>query len=263
MKPDDIAILVFIVFGLIVSAINKLFQEMKRRQRPYQRPTEVTDWTEDEVRTAKRRGSAPRPVADTGAPEIEDVIRRLMGVEKAEPQEGPTASNEEGEWKQVPPPIVRRAPEKTAPKQKPVMPRQMYDRPQPQKQRPQSMPKPPTFRPTVNMPTPPPPRQQMPQRPQQVAEPRRDAEELLPEEVERREQERRWREEMERRRKVQAAQQAELARRATPEVKHSHARLRPATRRLLHNKAELRRALILNEVLGPPRAFRDLGHDHV
>jgi hypothetical protein len=85
---------------------------------------------------------------------------------------------------------------------------------------------------------------------------------MLPEEVERREQERRWREEMERRRKLQVAQQAELAQRATPEVKHAHARLRPARRRLLHSKAEVRRALILNEVLGPPRAFRDLGDEH-
>ena len=90
-----------------------------------------------------------------------------------------------------------------------------------------------------------------------IAQPKRaagDREELLPIEIEQRENERRWREEMERRKKLQAAQQAQRP----PEIPHARTRLLPARRRLFHSTSEVRRAIILSEVLGPPRAMRDL-----
>jgi hypothetical protein len=60
---------------------------------------------------------------------------------------------------------------------------------------------------------------------------------------------------MERRKQLQ--QQLQSTQRQLETV-HARARLMPARRRLLHSPAEVRRALILSEILGPPRAMRDI-----
>jgi hypothetical protein len=84
---------------------------------------------------------------------------------------------------------------------------------------------------------------------------RRMAEELTPEEMEQRERERLWRVEMERRKHQQAAEQA-AQRPKEPPRQRTHI-LQPR-RGLLRGAADVRRAIILAEVLGPPRALRDI-----
>ncbi len=262
MGIDDFLVALLLVAGFAASALQKLAQrsKAKRQMTNEERVGESRRLAEQNLRTAQRRGATQHPAPAPAQPEsvkIEDVIRRLMGEETGIPLEGPAAVNDETDeedWRPLAPPPIRRAP--PTPQRQPVQrvpatpPRQLQQQPpRRQAQMPQRpAPPPPSARPERQRPARTPA--------EMIAQPRRrTAEELAPEEIEQRENERRWHEEMEQRKKQQAAQQAKQR---SPELLHSRAHLQPARRRLFHSASEVRRAFILSEVLGPPRAMRDL-----
>ncbi len=278
MGIDDFLVALLLVAGFAASALQKLVQrsKAKRQMTNEERVGESRRLAEQNLRTAQRRGAAQHPAPAPAQPKsakIEDVIRRLMGEETGSPLEGPAAGSDETDeedWRPLAPPPIRRAP--PTPQPQPVQrvpatpPRQLHQQPpRRQAQMPQRpAPPPPSARPERQRPARTPA--------EMIAQPRRrtaeeltheeieqrEAEELTHEEIEQRENERRWHEEMEQRKKQQAAQQAQQAKQRSPEVLHSRARLQSARRRLFHSASEVRRAFILSEVLGPPRAMRDL-----
>jgi len=259
MGIEDLFLVIILVAGFAFSGLQKLAQRMRSNQQPGEYPAEDES---DSIRTARRRSAAGRPEAAQPA-NIEDVIRRLMGVE-TQPFEGPSAGNPEtsaDDWTPLSPPPIRRAPPPAPQPRMPAQrapatpPRKMYQQPaRRQAQMPQ--------RPATPPPSARPVRQRPALTPQQMLSGSRPAlrgsEDLLPEELEQRENERRWHEEMERRKKAKAAQEAQRPKQRTPEVLHTRARLMPARRRLFHSAGEVRRAIILSEVLAPPRATRDI-----
>ncbi len=265
MGIDDVLVALLLVAAFAASALQKLVQrsKAKRQMTNEERVGESRRLAEQNLRTAQRRGAArhPAPVpAQPKSAKIEDVIRRLMGEETGSPLEGPSAGSDETDeedWRPLAPPPIRRAPPTPpTPQRQPVQrvpatpPRQLHQQPpRRQAQMPQRpAPPPPSARPERQRPARTPA--------EMIAQPhRREAEELTHEEIEQRENERRWHEEMEQRKKQQAAQQAKQR---SPEVLHSRTRLQSARRRLFHSTSEVRRAFILSEVLGPPRAMRDL-----
>ncbi len=256
MGIDDIFIVLVLVAGFVLSGLQKLAErsKAKRRMMEEERTTGNRGNADDTIRTAQRREPARRAQSpQTAPPGIEDVIRRLMGEEQGPQIEGPdvpSAEMEEGDWRPVPPPPIRRAPPQ--PQRAPATPpRQMTQPPRRQAQMPQRpVPPPQSARPV---------RQRPARTPNEmVAQPRRRLpEEFTPEELEQRENERRWREEMERRKKQQAAQQTQQAQQQK-DLPRPRARIMPSRRRVFHSASEVRRAIILSEVLGPPRSMRDI-----
>src|SRR5262245_58470791 len=114
MRIEDYFWVIIIIVGAVLSGLQKLLDSSKARRRMYQERMERgRERSEVTMRTAKRR-DAQQPATPTSPkpPQLEDVIRRLMGEENAQTLDG--TNEEEGgaeeEWQPVPPPAIRRAP---------------------------------------------------------------------------------------------------------------------------------------------------------
>ncbi len=269
MQFDNIIGFIIFIVIVVLSIAQKAMEQAKAKRRANEMKREIGDAARHgapigDIPVALPRADAGRRAkTETQGPRIEDVIRRLMG----EDPEGPSAQNEEedyGEVRPLPPPVPRHAPTQFQKPARPAIPRQAAAQPT-QYQKPTLFQRPasqqgPSQRPLKAQPprhAVPPSRQGRATAPaKNVGRPQsaRESEEAMPIEIEQRENERRWREEMERKTKQQKPQTPQRS----PEVLHSRARLMPARRRLFHTAGEVRRAIILSEVLGPPRAMRDL-----
>jgi hypothetical protein len=90
------------------------------------------------------------------------------------------------------------------------------------------------------------------------ARPRQLTEPDTQEEIEQRESAKRWREESERRKRQEQAAQQQKKQQAAPAERPMRRVARTPRRRLFHDLAEVRRAIILSEVIGSPRALNEL-----
>jgi len=258
---EFVGLILFLVVSAIVSLIQKSAENKKARQRAERRAQGAQEPMSEEIPTARRKGSVQRPARPVAqAPEIEDVIRRLMGVEPERPR-AEEGADEEADWQPVPPPARREIPREYQQPARPVRPSQptAHRNPQPLRKpmaEPQRRPLQEQPRQAQPSPTARPVRQRPARTPAELMgqQQRRHAvEELTQEEIEQRDREQRWREEMERRKKKQAAEQA--AQRSA-ELPRQRPRMMRSRSGLFRGTADLRRAIILSEVLAPPRALR-------
>lgn len=260
-----VGVILFLIVSAIVSIAQKSAEKKKAKERAERRAQAAQEPMGENIPTARRKGAIPRPMQQQGqAPEIEDVIRRLMGVE-TEATRADVSADDEAEWQPVPPPARREIPsEYQQPPARPVRPSQStaHRNPpplRPKMQEPQRRPLQEQQRPSQPSPTARPIRQRPARTPAELMrgqqQRHRSAEELTPEEMEQRELERLWRVEMEQRKRQQAEQQAAQRPKELPRQRPHMLR---SGRRLFRGPADLRRAIILSEVLAPPRALRDI-----
>jgi hypothetical protein len=258
VRFDNIIGFVIFIVIIVLSIAQKAMEQSKAKRRLGQAKREGGGTPRrgaavQDIPMAQPRAGRGRPAkGGESAPQIEDVIRRFVGQATGQASEGPSeqgGERDEEKWQPLPPPIRGQAPTQY---QKPA-PRQAAPPPRPAPQ-----PTPPRQPRAVQPPRPPvPPLRQRPAATPAKTEVQRreiDAnEDVLPIEIEQRENERRWREEMEQRKKLQKKQTPQRQ----PEVLHSRAGRLPGRRRLFHTVGDVRRAIILSEVLGPPRAMRN------
>ncbi len=262
---EFVGIILFLAVSALLSIVNRAAEKKKAQERAERRAHTAQETMGEHIPTARRKGAVLRPTQRVPqAHEVEDTIRRLMGMET---DGSPAAENvdDERDWQPVPPPTRRDVPRQQqqvhaprpsqpqAHRNPPAFPRQMH---QPQRQplqqprRPQQQLPPQSARPERQRPART-PAELMGQQQQR----RRVTEEITPEEMEQRAREQQWRQEMERRKKVQAAQEAAQRPKELP-------RQRPHMVRsgggLFRGHGDLRRAIILSEVLNPPRALREM-----
>lgn len=256
-----IGVVIFIVISVLsIAQKMKEQRDLKRkldREDVEERAREMGSPVEESVPTAqprqpRRRGTIEMPQ------DVEDVIRHLMG-QAPRPQLPTAEADEEGEWESEPPPIRPEVP-KPAQQERPRQPpaprpqraSQQTRRPQPAQRVPrpaqQQSARPERQRPART------PAEMMSTRP---ARPRQDAESITPEEIEQRENEKRWREESERRKRQEQAAQRQQKQQAAP-GRPTRRVARTSRRRLFHDLAEVRRAIVMSEVISAPRAMNDL-----
>src|SRR5262245_45772420 len=115
MSIEDYFWVIIIVVGFVLSGLNKLVERSRARRRMYEERMQSTHRRSDEpVRAAQRRMATPATPIPSATPQLDDVIRRLMGEESGRASDGPSAENDESggeeDWRPIPPPSVRRAP---------------------------------------------------------------------------------------------------------------------------------------------------------
>ncbi len=243
--------LVILAAGGIVSLLNKsrerkeLMRKLEEEDREEQRTGKPRPAYEETVRSARPRGAQTRRTQVEMPQDIEDVIRQLMGepprpapaapAPRSAIEEDHEGENDEGDWQPAPPPVRRElSPEIQRPRQPARQPQQRRQAAGPP-QRPGL--RPPEIR-------------QQPQRPvRQAAEPAtRQAQPRQRPAIHAGEAERRETEAIRRQPHAEQPPAARQTRRVPPTRR----------RRILGNLYDVRRAIVLAEIIGPPRAFQDL-----